>query len=591
MGLLVRDEIALEGGHLVLAEEGGLAAAPEIPHEVRAPALQLRLLGVASLAHQLLAAVEQASPLAALPVHVHPGKAAVRLHGDAAVEHEHVVVIPVHGALFVHEVDVPLELFAALEGGDQPVHHQLFPGAQGIGVLGVHGGEVGIQQGKLLPAHGANALFPIHLVQQEPVLHPVFRVGQDVLPLQLELDDADGLVHPGDDGLAVLVKILRLLGQEAGAGVVPISLQGELGQGAHVDAVAVFQKVVVVVAQADAHGVGDAAAVAGGGAHPEDVVVAPLDVHVALLFQLVHDQMGAVPPVVDVAHDVQLVDDAVLHQMAHGDDELVRRVDVQDGVQDLAVVLLLVEVLAAGGHQLGDHILKILGQHLADLGAGVLGGGDLAHRHQLLEGDGVPLPGEQSAAVQLAQLSLRVIDEGGQAVPVRGGHIVPQGLVDLPPDGAGGVAQNVPEALVLAVDVADKVFRPLGEIQDRAEIDDLGAHRLGGGVEPGEHLQKLQGLFVKCRCGHSPFLSCCGIPARPAGAVSFQSQYTPPFPPAQGKLISTQDKRLPGNTKTAAGMAAAAFDVCFFQASRGDVSSRICCISRISPALTPSWAI
>ena len=34
VGLLVGDEIALEGGHFVLAEERGFAARPEIPHEI-----------------------------------------------------------------------------------------------------------------------------------------------------------------------------------------------------------------------------------------------------------------------------------------------------------------------------------------------------------------------------------------------------------------------------------------------------------------------------------------------------------------------------------------------------------------------------
>ncbi len=237
-------------------------------------------------------------------------------------------------------------------------------------------------------------------------------------------------------------------------------------------------------------------------------MVAPLDVDMALLFQLVHDEMGAVAAVVDVADHVQPVDDGVLHQMAHGDDEAVGGVGLDDGVDDLPEVVLLVEVLAAGGHELADDVLVLLGQHAAHLGAGILGGGDLADGDELLERDGVPLRREHAPVAHVAQLALRVVDQRGQRVAVGGGDIVAQRLVDLAAHRAGGVAQDVAQALILAVDVADIVLGPLGEVQNRAEIDDLGGDRLGGGIDLGQGFQIADGFLVKARFRHGLLLFC-----------------------------------------------------------------------------------
>ena len=80
-------------------------------------------------------------------------------------------------------------------------------------------------------------------------------------------------------------------------------------------------------------------------------MVAPLDIDIALLLQLVYHQMRAVAAVEYIADDVQLIDDRVLHKVAQRNDELVGSAYVYDRVYDLAVIFLFVEVLAAGGHK------------------------------------------------------------------------------------------------------------------------------------------------------------------------------------------------------------------------------------------------
>ena len=240
-------------------------------------------------------------------------------------------------------------------------------------------------------------------------------MGHGRLPFQFELDDADGFVHFGDD-IPVVFKLPRSVcfRLEAGAGVVRIDVKRQQSQRDHVDAVAVLQKIVIVVAQADPHGIGDAAGFSPCCAHPQDVVIAPLDVHIALFFQFVHHQVRTFTPVIDVAYDVQLVDDGILDQVADGDDELVRVADVDDGIQDLAVVFFLVEVLAAGGHQFRDDVFKIMREHFPHFGCGIFGGRDAADCHQLFERERVPFPVQDVLLFELFELELRVIDQCGQ---------------------------------------------------------------------------------------------------------------------------------------------------------------------------------
>ena len=189
-------------------------------------------------------------------------------------------------------------------------------------------------------------------------------------------------------------------------------------------------------------------------------------------------------PVEDIPDDVQLIHDHPLGQVAEGGDKGLRPVDLNDGVHDALKVFLAVGVVLVGVHQLVDDVLEVGGQRLAHLGTGVLGGGGPADGDQLVEDVPVPIGGDLVGPAQFGQLPLRVIDEGGQQVLPLRRHLLPKTLVDFPPDGAGGVAEDVGEALILPVDVADEVLGALGEVQNGPEVDDLG----GGGLDVGPAL-------------------------------------------------------------------------------------------------------
>ncbi len=185
VGGFVGDEAPLEGGHPVPAEDGAVAPAPQPPQKVHAE-LPLRGAGlvVVGSAGGGVGVVQEGPArqiFAADGGEAHEG--AVLVHGDAAVEEQVAVVDPVQAALGVEEADVALELLAVAEGAGEGVDERVFLRGEGAGVLGVHGGEVGVQQGVDLPADGHGFVLEVHLVQQQPVVHAEAGITADFLPL------------------------------------------------------------------------------------------------------------------------------------------------------------------------------------------------------------------------------------------------------------------------------------------------------------------------------------------------------------------------------------------------------------------------
>ena len=87
-------------------------------------------------------------------------------------------------------------------------------------------------------------------------------------------------MHTGGEQTCLLVELLVVgehLGDKLLAGIVAISLKGEGCQRHEVDAV-LLDGCEVRIAQAESQHVADAGVVAGRSSHPEDVVIAPLDV-------------------------------------------------------------------------------------------------------------------------------------------------------------------------------------------------------------------------------------------------------------------------------------------------------------------------
>ena len=256
----------------------------------------------------------------------------------------------------------------------QFVDDGFFLGGQFVRMFGINRREIGIEQLIFLALDLDDAFLKVHLVHEQAILHVKVGTALDGGSLELELDDADGLVHLGHElGRACTLGILgtAVLGQEALAGVIGIGVHGKGGQGQQVDAVSVLEHAMVAIAQGNAQHIGNAAIVARCSTHPQDVVVTPLDVEIVEVAQDIHNFVGAGATVIDVAQEVQHVDGQLLDEVAHGNDEIINAMRRNDGLDDHVHIGLLVGVAAVLVQEFLDNVGEVLRERLVDLGAAI----------------------------------------------------------------------------------------------------------------------------------------------------------------------------------------------------------------------------
>ena len=279
------------------------------------------------------------------------------------------------------------------------------------------------------------------------------------------------------------------LGLERQAWIVPVGIHGECSQGQKVDAVAVLEGLQVGIAEADSKDIGHTGGTAGGGSHPEQVVVAPLEVHIMVLAEQVHNLVRPWTAVVDVADDVQRVDRQPLDNVGHGDDEVVGRAGGDDGIEDSVDILVLVVVCQGLMYEFLDDVGKFRRQGLPHLRAGVLRGRGHQHPHEVHDSDPVPLGHILLLGLDQLELALGIIDKGTQLLLLLLLELEAEELVHLALDCPGGIAQHMLHRVILAVQVGHEMLRTLGQVENRLEIDNLRNRRLNGRKTLGEQLQ------------------------------------------------------------------------------------------------------
>ena len=393
------------------------------------------------------------------------------------------VIALVHGPFVEQEADVLLELFGAAERLDHLVHHVLLFGRQGIGVFRVDGGEVAVLHRVDLAVDLDGGIFIVDVLEGGAVHHVEVRVALDDLAHQFEEDHGDGLGHAGrQQQIAVLRVLLLLLVEDAGGEARQVGegivLVREQRQRTKADAVADLEDREVIVKDGVRQDGGDADGGAGRGADPHDVVVAELDVEGMVLHQSVHDDVGAGATVEDVADEVEAIDDESFDDAADRDDEVLRLADLDDGVEDIIVIFFLIMKVEVDVDELIDDVSVLRGKGLTDFRTGILRGDDVRELDEVVEGLMVEGGLVVDVFQELLHLFFRVVDDGGEGVPLIDCQLIGEQAVDLFPDGTGGAVHDVDEGLVFAVDVRHEMFRGLRQVQDGVEVDDLG----GGGL-------------------------------------------------------------------------------------------------------------
>ncbi len=215
-------------------------------------------------------------------------------------------------------------------------------------------------------------------------------------------------------------------------------------------------------------------------------MVAPLHVHRGAHQKLVHDGLGRRPPVVHVAHQVQAVHGEVLHKFAHRLGQSDAGAGVHGPLDEGAGAGALGR---AGGQKLLDEHGEVLGHEGVGLGQEVPLGCGEGHGGQVLDevGQGLLAPvGEHELG-----LLRRVAHGAGQGGPPVGVK-VGEGGGHEPAHGAGAVAQQVGERVVLAVDVRGEQLGAPRQGERPFQERDFRRRFLGGGVQLGQRLQARQ---------------------------------------------------------------------------------------------------
>ena len=197
-GVLVLNEPPLKGGHAVPAIGGRVPPAPEEPQKVH-PVLPFRRAraGIVPLSGHRLGKVHEILSPQGFAVDFELHNLSIVGEGNAAMKQQVAVEHLIQPPLGVEEAHMLLELLAVLEGGGQLADHLVLLLGEVVGVLPVHCGEVGIRQWVGGSVDGDALVFIVDFIQQQPVIHAELRVTENLLPLQLEENNGNGLVHPG----------------------------------------------------------------------------------------------------------------------------------------------------------------------------------------------------------------------------------------------------------------------------------------------------------------------------------------------------------------------------------------------------------
>ena len=305
-----------------------------------------------------------------------------------------------------------LQFFASEEGTVQFRYDFLFFGRQFVWVLWIYRREVAILHRIFLSVDCDDATFMVDAVEQQTVVHLEFRTAANGLSFQLELDDTDSLVHLSQESERLRVAdgfSWNRSQTEQCTWVVGIGFHGEGSQRQQVDAIAVFQYACVAEAGHETYDIGYTNIVTGSSTHPQNIMIAPLDIPIMVIAEDIHDMMRSVSSVEDVAQDMERVDGQSLDQVTECCNESVGTAGTDNGIDDHFRICLLVGKHGVFMQQFLDDVRELFRKRLAYFGTGILGGNVLANSHQLVQGSQIPAVQIRFGCFYQVQLLFRII--------------------------------------------------------------------------------------------------------------------------------------------------------------------------------------
>ena len=307
----------------------------------------------------------------------------------------------------------------------------------------------------------------IDTAEQIAVFHVIFRASTDKLAFQLELDNRDSLMN-AHVHVFLAAGFLLAFCLEACTRIIPISIYRKLSKGYQIDAVAFLENVKITVSGLDPDNICNARKLTAGCAHPLDIMIAPLNVKAVVSHQRVHDLIRSVSSVVNIAENMQMINDEPSHQPRKCFYEIVGIANADNSVDDLLVVGFLVRYIRLFGDEFLDHIAEIFRHSLPYFRSCVLAGSVLAHVNEPIEHDFVPvikLCLVSNLFLYKFDLFARIVDQRRQFFNILFRQSMPVNFTDLLFYSTGAVPENMGERFIFAVNISDKVFCTFGQIQ------------------------------------------------------------------------------------------------------------------------------
>ena len=139
----------------------------------------------------------------------------------------------------------------------------------------------------------------------------------------------------------IFVKNLR---QKTGTRIVPVHALRKHRQRAQVNSVAVLQYIKSIVTERHTQNIADTRPVARRRAHPRNIMIAPLDIHIMEMHQFLQNDIRSRTTVKYIAQDMKIIDRQTPDQAADHDNKAVRHPDVNQGIDKFAVILRLIVI-------------------------------------------------------------------------------------------------------------------------------------------------------------------------------------------------------------------------------------------------------
>ena len=326
------------------------------------------------------------------------------------------VVSLVKASLIQKKTHMVLQFLAVTERGIQAFHHIFFLWGKFIWLFPVDRRKICIGQRIFFSVRKCDrSLFRIDPLKQAPVFHMELFVPADQLAFQFKLDDGDGLMHlPSKLFFQNTVVIGISLHLKNSAGIIFISFHCKGCQRHEIDSISILQDIHVPVADTVSDHGCNAGFLACGSAHPDYIVISPLDIQRVVFHQTVHDKMRARTSIINISQNMKMIHNQTLDQFCQGNDKILCPADLNDGVDDSIVICLFVQDFRFFCNQLLDHIGIIRRECFTHLGSGIFGCRCLAHFDQTIKGDLVPVLHIFFMLFHNFHLFLGIIDQCGK---------------------------------------------------------------------------------------------------------------------------------------------------------------------------------